>query len=186
MVSSTIAIRAAGCADAAAIARVSVDTWHSTYTGLVPASVLARMNYADRERTWAAKLCAPAPALFAYVATAPDGSVVGFASGGPEREADPIYTGELYALYIQTHHQRSGLGRRLVAAVAARLLTDGHRALLIWVLATNPARRFYERLGGVYLREQPLNLGTATLHEVAYSWSDLAALGQTLTEPHEG
>ncbi len=182
MVSSTTDIHEAGCADAAAIARVSVDTWRTTYTGLVPDSVLAHMNYTDRERTWAAKLCAPDPPLFAYAATAADGSVVGFASGGPEREADPIYTGELYALYILAHRQRNGLGRLLVAAVAARLLADGHRALLLWVLATNPARGFYERLGGVYLREQPLTLGPATLHEIAYGWPDLAALVQTLTE----
>ncbi len=177
-------IRSAGCADAAAIARVSVDTWRTTYADLVPAALLAAMNYGDRERTWAAKLCAADPPLFAYVATDPAGSVVGFASGGPEREADPRYTGELYALYIQAGWQRSGLGRQLVAAVATRLLADGHGALLIWVLATNPARGFYERLGGTYLREQPLTLGTTTLHEVAYGWPDLAALvAQLQTDP---
>ncbi len=175
-------IREAGCTDAAAIARVSVDTWRSTYTGLVPDAVLTHMTYADREQTWVARLCAAEPGLFAYVATDADGSVVGFASGGAEREADPLYTGELYALYIQADRQRRGVGRRLVAAVAARLLAEGRSALLIWVLATNPARGFYERLGGVYLREQSLTLGTAPLLEVAYGWPDLAALVTELAD----
>ena len=170
-----MSIRHAGCADAAAIARVSVDTWRSTYPGLVPDALLAAIDYADRERTWTAKLCAADPPLFAYVATDSAGSVVGFASGGPEREADPTYTGELYALYIQASRQHNGLGRQLAAAVAAHLLADGHSAMLLWVLATNPARGFYERLGGLYLREQPLILGTTTLYEVAYGWPDLAA-----------
>lgn len=170
-----MSIRHAGCADAVAIARVSVDTWRTTYSGLVPDALLATIDYADRERTWSAKLCAANPPLFAYVATDPAGSVVGFASGGPEREADPVYTGELYALYIQAGRQRSGLGRQLVAAVAGRLLADGHTAMLLWVLATNPARGFYEHLGGLYLREQPLTLGTTTLYEVAYAWPHLAA-----------
>ena len=47
--------------------------------------------------------------------------------------------------------------------------------MLLWVLATNPARGFYEHLGGLYLREQPLTLGTTTLYEVAYAWPHLAA-----------
>ena len=41
-------------------------------------------------------------------------------------------------------------------------------------LRDNPgARRFYERLGGVYVRTQPITIGPAQLQEVSYGWRSL-------------
>ena len=49
--------------------------------------------------------------------------------------------------------------------------------MLLWVLDANaPARAFYERLGGVVLRRQPIEIGGAQLTEVTYGWSDLTVL----------
>jgi ribosomal protein S18 acetylase RimI-like enzyme len=82
-------------------------------------------------------------------------------------------TGALYALYVLPSRQRQGCGRRLVQAVARRLVASGMRSVLVWVLAANiPARRFYEALGGAVVREQPIEIGGATLTEVAYGWPD--------------
>lgn len=57
--------------------------------------------------------------------------------------------------------------------------------MLLWVLAENhPARRFYERLGGVVAGSKPLETrgtGAATVDEVAYGY-DLAALLIALSE----
>jgi hypothetical protein len=36
-----------------------------------------------------------------------------------------------------------------------------------------PAREFYERLGGSYVRAQPITIGTTTLEEVSYGWRGL-------------
>jgi hypothetical protein len=49
--------------------------------------------------------------------------------------------------------------------------------MVIWVLRDNePARRFYERLGGVYLRERPLDFGAGfAALEVGYLWTDVRA-----------
>src|SRR2546428_550388 len=35
------------------------------------------------------------------------------------------------------------------------------------------ARVFYERLGGVYVRSQPITIGAVTLEEVSYGWRRL-------------
>ena len=96
--------------------------------------------------------------------------------GGPERTSDPEYDGELYAIYLLPEYTRMGIGRQLLLSMAECLHLQGMHAMLIWVLAQNPARYFYEALGGVYLREQPIAIGPQTLPEVAYGWPDLAGL----------
>jgi hypothetical protein len=46
--------------------------------------------------------------------------------------------------------------------------------MIVWVLRDNTrARRFYERLGGIYVRSQPVTIGTAVLEEVSYGWRSL-------------
>lgn len=46
--------------------------------------------------------------------------------------------------------------------------------MMVWVLKNNPARGFYERLGGKYLYEKPIQIGAEELMEVAYGWRDLS------------
>jgi ribosomal protein S18 acetylase RimI-like enzyme len=103
-----------------------------------------------------------------------EGVIAGFASGGRERAGETGYTGELYAIYLIDEVQRRGHGRELVRAVVAGLQDLGLDDMIIWVLRDNqPARLFYERLGGVYVRAQPITMGSATLEEVAYGWPRL-------------
>jgi len=46
--------------------------------------------------------------------------------------------------------------------------------MIVWVLRDNAAaRRFYERLGGIYVRAQPITIGSATLEEISYGWRSL-------------
>jgi RimJ/RimL family protein N-acetyltransferase len=47
--------------------------------------------------------------------------------------------------------------------------------MLVWVLRDNVrARGFYERLGGVFLREHELDFGAGfTVIEVSYGWDDV-------------
>lgn len=169
-------IRPATLADVPGIARVHVDSWRTTYRGMVPDDYLDNLSYERRATYWTEELSRPDNPHFAVVAGADDGEIVGFASGGPERHGDPVYTGELYAIYLLAQSQREGGGRALVHAVAARLALAGHPAMLLWVLSGNPARRFYERLGGQPLQVKTLILGGAELEEVAYGWPDIRVL----------
>jgi GNAT superfamily N-acetyltransferase len=100
--------------------------------------------------------------------------VVGFASGGRERAGETGYAGELYAIYLLESAQRRGLGRGLFRAVVEGLRGMELADLIVWVLRENqPARQFYERLGGVYVRSQPITIGPSTLEEVSYGWPRL-------------
>ena len=172
-------IRTATVDDAAAIAYVHVESWRTTYQGIVPDDFLARLSYAQREQFWQQILTEPGSHTIVYVAEDEPGKVIGFASGGPERRGDTLYTGELYAIYVLAQHQGQGVGRQLVISLAHRLLQEGMRAMLLWVLAENSARQFYERLGGQPVYEKPVTIGGVPFLEVAYGWQDI----QTLIEP---
>jgi GNAT superfamily N-acetyltransferase len=172
-------IRTATVHDAAGIAYVHVETWRTTYRGIVPDDFLARLSYAQREQFWHQILTAPDRHTSVYVAEDEQGQVIGFASGGPERSGDPLYTGELYAIYILAHQQGQGVGRQLVTPLVHRLLQQGMQAMLLWVLAENPARKFYERLGGQLVHEKSMTIGGVPLLEVAYGWPNV----RTLIEP---
>ncbi len=171
-----ITIREARCGDAAGIARVHVDSWRTTYRGIVPDDYLANLSAEQRERHWHSVTCCAASDEFVYVAEDPVGQIVGFASGAPERTGHAEYKGELYAIYLLAEYQKRGIGRRLVSAVAARLLRNGFHTMLLWVLANNPARHFYEALGGQAVISQPITIGGVALEEVAYGWKDLTTL----------
>ena len=45
-------IRDAHLKDAAAIARVQVESWRTTCTGIVPADYLANLSYEGQARVW--------------------------------------------------------------------------------------------------------------------------------------
>ncbi len=56
-------------------------------------------------------------------------------------------------LYVRPAARGRGIGRRLLAAVAALARNRGYRRLDLAVLHWNPARHFYERLGIRHLDE---------------------------------
>jgi ribosomal protein S18 acetylase RimI-like enzyme len=164
-------VRPATLDDAAEIARVHVATWRSAYRGLLPDDFLASLSEVYYTERWTRVIGDGMSGVF--VAEEPDG-IVGFASGGRERAGEHGFEGELYAIYVLDSAERRGHGRELVRAVAGALREMKLRDMIVWVLRDNArARQFYERLGGVYVREQPLTIGTATLEEVSYGWRSL-------------
>lgn len=171
-------IRSAEAADLQAIARVHVESWRTTYAGLLPDGYLASLDAAENARRWGEVLYRLTRQEVLLVAEE-HGQVVGFAYGGPEREGDRAYRGELYAIYLIQRAQGQGFGRALVETVAAHLVEQAVPSMLVWVLRDNaPARAFYEHLGGVYLRERLLAFEGVRAPEAAYGWSDAAGLAR--------
>ena len=141
------------------------------------AEYLAGLSYRDRESRWNEALTTDHLATGIFIAETAGGDVVGFADGGPEREGNRTYLGELYAIYVLQEHQNRGLGRHFVSAVAQRLLDDGFSSTLVWVLEDNRrACRFYESLGGEWVGGKTVAIGGADLEEVSYGWRDIADL----------
>jgi L-amino acid N-acyltransferase YncA len=177
-------IREANADDAQGIARVHVKSWQSTYSGLLPDDFLASLSVERRKEFWARILSTTGAPEFTYVAEE-DGQIIGFASGGPERENHPLYKGELYAIYLLSRWQGQGVGRLLARSVVTRLLSADIHTMMVWVLSTNGSRGFYERLGGKLFAEKPITIGDATVSEVAYGWEDLDALNAKLGDERD-
>jgi ribosomal protein S18 acetylase RimI-like enzyme len=167
-------VRQATLDDAAAIAHVHVATWRTTYRGLLPDDFLASLSEEHYTERWRRVISEGSSRV--YVADEPAG-IAGFASGGRERAGENGFAGELYAIYVLDAAQRRGHGRELVRAVAGALRDMKLPDMIVWVLRDNAAARgFYERLGGVYVRSQPITIGNATLEEVSYGWRGLDAI----------
>lgn len=172
-----MSIREAESADAKAIAKVHIQTWQSSYAGIVPAEFLASLSYQNREAWWVDILEDKQSSMCSFVADVEGEGIVGFAGAGPERDGDRTYLAELYMIYVLQPYQRRGFGRGLFSAVTERLILDGFPSMLLWVLQDNrSACRFYEALGGKKVSKKTIEIGGANLVEVAYGWKDIAAL----------
>ena len=173
-------IRFATVNDAAGIAAVHIDTWRSAYTGIIPLAFLESLSISSRTKYWfdlLADATRPSPVLVVELAD----TVAGFVCAGPERTQDPEYKAEIYALYVLPQYQARGLGRGLLVAALDCLISSDLGSLLVWVLADNPYRRFYDRLGGAVIRRRPVEVGGVSLAEVAYGWRSTASLARSLS-----
>ncbi|MFI5420637.1 MAG: GNAT family N-acetyltransferase [Nitrososphaerales archaeon] len=174
-------IRPAVVADASKIARVHVDSWKTAYHGIISGDYLASLSYSDREARWSMALSNSNNLVFVAEDNDLDRSnhsIIGFCSGGANRSAktDPGFAGELGAIYILEEYRSKGVGKALVQSLVRALLNHSHRSMLVWVLAENPYRPFYEKLGGQYIRSKEIEIGGGMFEEVAYGWSDIEIL----------
>ncbi|MFC5475083.1 GNAT family N-acetyltransferase [Paraherbaspirillum soli] len=165
-----VVIRRATVAEAPVIAAIRIDSWRATYRGIVPDAYLDGMESESSAALWTRILTAASDAACVFVAEI-DGEIVGFAAGMTLREPKLGYDSELTAIYLIPSVQRAGVGRRLVAHVAATLAKAGANNLLAWVLADNHiARDFYTKLGAEPLTEQSFSWDGLELQEVGYGW----------------
>ena len=170
-------IRKAKLEDAKAIAQVHVDVWKTTYSGILPSAYIEKQTYAKRCDRWKKMLEASKVKTdhLTYVAEF-QGEIIGFVDGGKARSANPLYKGEIYALYILEAYQRKGLGRNLTRTIARQLSQSGLDSILVWVLADNPACQFYQSLGGREVKHKLVNFNGSKLQEIAYGWQDIQDL----------
>ncbi len=170
-------VRRARIEDARAITRVHVESWRSTYAGLLPDDVLLRLSDNRNEtRWWRHVLGRIRRRHFVYVAVDETDGVVGFASGGPSRDRELNATGEIYALYLLDSHHGAGAGKALFLRLARKLRRECGNSLTVWVLARNPSRFFYEALGGRRSAVRMERVGKEEVEAVAYEWDNVDAL----------
>lgn len=169
-------IREARLEDAEAIALVHVNSWQTTYRGLLPEDYIAKRSYEKRLKNWKKRLnrnSETTKTYFTYVAENAVGEIIGFIDGGLARDNSAICTGEIYALYILEAYQRRRIGRSLVRSTASRLFKLGLTSIMVWVLENNPSVEFYQALGGQRTDKKTIKIGDDEFTEIAYSWGDI-------------
>jgi GNAT superfamily N-acetyltransferase len=147
-------IRKAVPEDAAGIAHVHINSWKTTYKGIVSDDYLDALNVQERRGRWEDILDGPHQT---YVCALQTGGIAGFVSIG--RERDKIYDGELYAIYLLKENQRSGIGSGLFRFAMAELKAQGHSNMLVWVLKENPSKHFYYSFSPEIVKEQKISIG---------------------------
>jgi ribosomal protein S18 acetylase RimI-like enzyme len=168
-----VEVRLARASDAAAIARIDIETWRASYAGILPERMLVEMSERRRRGIWAAAV-AREPGLI-LVGSDEFGAVAGFGSFGRRRDGDLAFAGEIFTLYVAPDRQNRGIGRALMHDMFERLVRVQLESALVWVLRANPARFFYERLGGRLCGERLLPIGGIDVEASAYGWRDLRA-----------
>lgn len=163
--------------DLFAIAGVLVDTWRSAFRGLLADDFLDGMSREEQAVRHARRM--GSPGVCYLVAVEPStGEIIGFVNFGPGRGTAPDNIHEIYALYVRAEHQGSGIGTALVGQAARHCAEKGAKSLFAWVLAGNPNRRFYEKLGASAVEMAGIGLGNRTYDQVAYLWEDITLLSQ--------
>lgn len=141
-------VRRAKIADAEALGRVHVLGWQHGYAGQLPEEFLRGLSVSQRAQRWRELLADPALTSVTLIASTPE-IVLGFAGYGPSRDEDTgPETGELYAMYVDPAHWRTGAGRLLHQHAMRGLSEAGYTAAMLWMLRGNErAHHFYTALG---------------------------------------
>lgn len=135
----TVEVRRAVPADAATIANIRVTSWRESYTHLLSAERLARLDAGSEAPRWRQSLGGTRSTI--WIAER-DGDAVGFAVARPPRDADAPRDLELGLIYVLEEAQGSRAGQALLDAAI------GDAPAMLWVAEDNPrAHAFYRRNG---------------------------------------
>jgi GNAT superfamily N-acetyltransferase len=166
-----VKIRRGNETDLTAISHVLVDSWRTTFRGLVSDRFLDNMSYAQ-QRDRHLRYMLNQMVSYSVAECGQTGAVIGFVSGGPIRDREFPYASELYAIYIRQEFQGCGIGRRLFCALVDQLFRSGLTSMMVWALGPNHS--FYERMGGHAITTRPIELDAVSVAEaVAFVWTDL-------------
>jgi GNAT superfamily N-acetyltransferase len=162
-------LREASIDDLIGIAKVKIDTWKTTYKGIISDEALENLDLYEQAEKFKDLLPEKDNKKFLLVAEV-DGVIVGFSAGGIEREGNYGIDGEVYAIYVLKQYQNQNIGKSLMKCSIEKLSGMGLNSFLIWVLESNPYKQFYEKLGGVQIDRKPLDSSDDSPFITAYAW----------------
>lgn len=169
-----INFREATVADALAVAKVHVQSWRESFSGIVPQTFLDKMSIENRAKAFEKGFVADRYKMF--VAETQENEIVGFADFGKARDKYSRYEGELYAIYLLRDFQRKGLGGKLFDLGVQYLVANNMNSLSLITLEVSPFKSFYERKGGRPVERKTTNIEGVSYNTVVYGWDKLASL----------
>ena len=168
----SLRIREATAADIPELARLHVETWNATYAPFL----IQGPSVAIREAQWREAFGRSDPRWFCYVVCNELGELIGFAQANASKR--PQFAGELNKIYVRRDYQRLGLGRQLMALVAARFLSLGIESMWLFGDPRNPSREAWIALGAT--KTDP-DSSTGN-----YGWTDLRPLARQASSADAG
>jgi len=157
-------IRPAGKDDAYEIAKIHINSWRATYSGIVPDSYLDFLDYERSARNFVKSFGKGSRRVYVIEDEA---NIRGFCTiydmetGYHQKNI----TAEINAIYLAPEYIGKGFGPRLLSYVIEELKSENYTSVILWVLADNvKARLFYEGMGFRNTGEtKPIEIGKTLL-----------------------
>jgi GNAT superfamily N-acetyltransferase len=170
-------IREATQEDIPSIAHIHIEGWKAAYGGLVNQDYLDSLSADQRTADWTNWLGSGETTV---LVEEQDGKAVGFIAFGRTKTPPPgssiirpLYSAEIYALYLLPDVWRQGVGKALLKEASRRLKEQKHTSLCLWVLDGNArAKSFYEAIGGQRAGKKMVEIGPSKLKEICYGWRE--------------
>jgi len=169
MPTSTNYIREASVCDAAAIARVHIESSEDAYAPL--AKEWSGPDLDGRTRAWNGWLTAAQSDLGRVDLVAVAGSeVVGFVTVGLARRHDVTAKLEVYVMHVLPDHRGKGVGGRLWKEGCTRSRGENLRSVYVETFAELRCCSFYEARGGEPVLSTPASFKGGSVTRVVYLW----------------
>lgn len=129
---------------------INIKTWWTTYKGLIPDDIIAKIQVKTKERIEQQKktIREKNNTYGIYV----DNKLIGYSSYGPARDENYKDSCEIYSCYILEEYQRLHLGSRVVIKILEDFINEGYKTMITKCLVGNKANKFREAIGGKYVK----------------------------------
>lgn len=164
-------IREATIHDAQGIAKVHVDSWRTTYKGIIPDDFLNNLSYEQRTELWLHNI--GRKDNFLFVAESTEGKIIGFADFWKRETNTMANSSDLTSIYLLEEYQGRGIGKKLLEQLFLQIKQLGYQKIFVDVLAENKTRYFYEYYGAKLYKSVQIKMGGKVLEELIYIWDNV-------------
>lgn len=148
-----------------------VDSWRSTYNGIISDTYLNRMSYEKRTKSWLNNMNNPED--YIVVAENESGEIIGFADGYKRESNLEEDSGDLTSIYLLKDYQGKGIGEKLLHAIFSHFQDMGYKSVFVEVLAANNSRYFYEKMGATLVETKSIIIQGEELSLLIYHWNHI-------------
>jgi ribosomal protein S18 acetylase RimI-like enzyme len=164
-------IRKAKLDDATGIAKVHVDSWRTTYKGIIPDDFLNNLSYEQRTELWKGNITKEDN--YVVVAENNEGQIVGFADAWKRENNVLKSSSDLTSIYLLKEYQGQGIGKKLLKELFEHFKQLGNGKIFVEVLEENKTRYFYEYYGAKLVKTVQIKMGEKILNELIYEWDNI-------------
>lgn len=171
-------IRIATQDDISALAQLHCQGWKDSYIDLVPQDYLDGLTTDEFVEKWQKWM--PDDISTTLIAEDENGNPAGFSMFGAlktpvpgQSSIRPIYSAELYAIYLGKDHWGTGLAQDFFKQTAEKLKEQKHYSMALWVVGGNKrACKFYDKMGGQRIGKKVVEIGGRNVKEACFGWRD--------------
>ncbi|WP_298827841.1 GNAT family N-acetyltransferase [uncultured Planococcus sp.] len=167
-------IRTAESDDAFGIAKVHVDSWRTTYEGIMPASFLNNLSYGKRTDLWKDNIAVKED--YVVVAVTDEGTIIGFGTASKRATNTVEKSGDLTSIYLLKEYQGQGIGKMLLKELFLHFKQLDYERIFVEVLEANETKYFYEYYGAELIKTVEIKIDGTLLKELVYEWKNIDAL----------